>query len=33
MRNVLLVIKHEVQRTVGKLSFWIASFLFMIILP
>jgi len=32
MRNVLLVIKHEVQRTVGKPSFWIASFLFPMII-
>lgn len=32
MRNVLLVIKHEVQRTVGKPSFWIMAFLFPMIL-
>ena len=32
MRNVLLVIKHEIQRTVGKPSFWIAAFVFPMII-
>ncbi|MCU0520319.1 MAG: hypothetical protein MUF84_06480, partial [Anaerolineae bacterium] len=32
MRNVLLVIKHEIRRTVGKPSFWIAAFVFPMII-
>lgn len=28
MRNVLLVIRHEIARTIGKPSFWISAFVF-----
>lgn len=32
MRNTLLVIKHEIQITLGKPSFWLTSFLFPLII-
>ena len=32
MRNVVLVIKHEIRRTVGKPSFWLTAFLFPLII-
>ncbi len=32
MRNIVLVIKHEIRRTVGKPSFWLTAFLFPLII-
>lgn len=32
MRNVMLVIKHEIMRTIAKPSFWIMSFIFPLVI-
>jgi len=32
MRNILLVIKHEIRTTIGKRSFWIMTFIFPVLI-
>ena len=32
MRNILLVIKHEIRTTIGKRSFWIMTFMFPVLI-
>jgi hypothetical protein len=32
MRNIILVIKHEILKTIGKPSFWLTSFLLPLII-